>query len=314
MHSHKQLVIGIPLFNEKEYIHATLEAVACQTHKDFLVLIADNSSDDGSSEICLDFIKNDPRFKYHKHESNIGSIANFRYIYENTDSQYFMWLGAHDIIRDSYIKTQLKVFEADPTLALVYSRTTWIDEHGNITGESNGGDFVHNDNCGLTRYLKTLSGPWGECTAANGVFRRSALSGIKFFPFLGPDHYILTRAQFFGRFFRTEAPIYLRREFLSPRGDYLERITGTQTKISPSNSNSMLPLALAQTREFLSLNITLSEKIINLPRLILGFESAYGLYTNPARSAIGHFMKRLSISPARWSKKEKYCNTSKKQK
>lgn len=305
MYSHKKLIIGIPLFNEKAYIQATLEALASQTHKDFLVLIADNCSDDGSSEICRDFVKNDSRFKYNKHKSNIGSIANFKYIYENTNSTYFMWLGAHDIIRDNYIETQLKAFEVDPTIALAYSRTTWIDEHGNITRESNGGDFVHNDNCGLTRYLKTLSGPWSECTAANGIFRRSALCGVKFLPFPGPDHYILTRAQFFGRFFRTEAPIYLRREFLSPRGDYLDRITGTQTKISQRNPNSMLPLALAQTREFLSLNIRLSEKIINLPRLILGFESAYSLYTNPFRTAIGNIANKLSISPARWLKKGK---------
>lgn len=286
MHFDKSLIIGVPLYNEMPYIQATLESLASQSHQDFLVLIADNNSDDGSSEICCDFVKLDPRFLYYRQETNIGASANFRYLFENTDSPYFMWLGAHDILHPNYIETQLKALESGPNIALAYSRTTWIDESGNIIRTTSGGEFVHNYDNPLTRYLKTARGPWEECTAVNGIFRRSALRGVKFFSFAGPDHYILTRAQFFGKFFRTESPIYFRREFATRRINYLERISGTPTEDSTADSASMVPLAFEQIKDYLALDIRPLEKIINFPKLLLSFEIAYQLYTTPIRRAL----------------------------
>jgi glycosyltransferase involved in cell wall biosynthesis len=286
MLSHNKLVVGVPVYNESLYIQATLDSLASQSQQDFLVLISDNNSDDGSSEICRNFLERHPKFAYYKHETNIGSSANFQYLLENTDSTYFMWLGGHDIIDKNYIETQLDTLESDPNIALAYSRTTWIDGLGNTIRESDGGKFVHNLDNPLERYLRAAKGPWQECTAVNGIFRRSALRGVKFFSFAGPDHYILTRTQFFGRFYRTERPIYFRREFSSIRSSYIERISGKYSDHSADNSISMLPLAIEQIKDYFSLEINPLKKILSFPRLLVSFEVAYQLYTNPIKNGL----------------------------
>ena len=270
-YSHNKVVIGVPIYNESQFIRATLDSLTAQTYDNFLVLIADNSSNDGSSEICREFVKKDNRFIYYCHKSNIGSCENFQFIYENSNSQYLMWLGGHDLIAPEYLETQIKILDSNPDIVLAYSRVNRIDELGNIIRESSGGEFVYTDDSGLTRYLKTASGPVTEATAVNGIFRRTALRGMKFYKFYGPDLFLLTKAQFYGKFYRTEKPIYLRRCFNTRDSDYLERITGkiAKRKIKTSLSNPF-PLVFAQIADFISLEIALKDKIINLPKLIYG--------------------------------------------
>jgi len=291
MLSHNKLVVGVPVYNESLYIQATLDSLASQSQQNFLVLIADNNSDDGSSEVCRNFLERHPKFAYFKQEANIGSSANFQYLLENTDSPYFMWLGGHDIIDKNYIETQLSILESDPNIALAYSRTTWIDQLGHTLRESSGGDFVHNLDDPLERYIRTAKGPWQECTAVNGIFRRSALRGVKFFSFAGPDHYILTRTQFYGRFYRTERPIYFRRDFFSRSSSYTERISGKSSSHSADDYLSMLPLAVEQTKDYFSLELSLQKKILNFPRLLASFEVAYQLYTNPIKKGLKKTIK-----------------------
>ena len=268
-YSHNKIVVGVPLYNESRFIRATLDSLIYQTYDNFLVLIADNSSNDGSSEICREFVKKDNRFILYCHKSNIGSCENFQFIYENSNSQYIMWLGGHDLIAPEYLETQIQILDSNPDIVLAYSRVTRIDEFGNTIRESSGGEFIYNDDSGLSRYLKTASGPVTEATAFNGVFRRTALHGIKFYKFYALDLFILTKAQFYGKFYRTEKPIYIRRCFNKRDSDYLERMTGKRAKRKIKITNPF-PLFFAQIADFISLEITLKEKMINLPKLIYG--------------------------------------------
>jgi O-antigen biosynthesis protein len=294
LYTHKKIIIGVPVYNEKQFIRATLDSLAAQTYKDFLVLIADNASDDGSSDICREFAANDKRFLYYRQQTNIGASKNFQFIYENTDSPYLMWLGAHDLIAPEYLEQQLKILDNDPGIALAYSRVTWIDELGNITRETNGGEFVHNDESGLVRYLKTVKGPWGECTAFNGIIRRTALPGIKFFAFAGPDQYILTKIQFYGKFYRNQKSIYLRREFKIRNTNYFERITGKKTALINTKKNDFNPLAFQQIKDYWILEINLVKKIIKFPSLIIALEKGYGLWIGQIRNIILGFLFNMS--------------------
>lgn len=277
---HDKVIIGVPVYNEERFIRQTLESLSNQVLQDFIVLIADNSSTDATPDICREVVSKDSRFKYHRHHGNLGAVANGRFLYENTDSPYFMWLGAHDMLATNYLHDQINILESDPHIALAYSYTQWIDELGNSTRITDGGNFVHDDSSGMARYVKTIRGPWHECTAVNGLFRRSALSGVKFYyNFAGPDHLILTRAQFFGRFHRSDEPIYQRREFKSRNQDYMQRITG-----NPAASNElpfakkMRPLCFAQIRDYWSLPVHFMIKLRWFAVLLVNLEHSYALF------------------------------------
>ena len=298
MHSHRIVVIGIPLFNESAYIKETLESVISQTYRDFLVLIADNASTDGSSEICKEAAQLDNRISYVNHGKNLGASENFRYIYEATSSKYLMWLGAHDKISPSYLETQLRLLEADSSIALAYSRVNRIDELGNPQRESNGGSFLYRGKP-IKRYLQAVRGPWHECTAINGVYRRTALAGIRFFSFASPDHLILTRVQYNGSFARTEKSLYSRRSFSRERQTYMERIKGSTYTKSPlpiAGHFRYYPLCCAQIRDFFSLPEPWHNKARYLPELLINLQLAYGIINPLIPKPIRHLLRHLHKS------------------
>ena len=51
--------ICVPLYNKKEYLTQTLETVLGQTYSNIEVVISDNGSTDGSSEIAREFASRD---------------------------------------------------------------------------------------------------------------------------------------------------------------------------------------------------------------------------------------------------------------
>ncbi len=276
---HHKIVIGVPVFNEGRFILQTLRSIAEQDCSDFVVLISDNASTDETSNICREFSFNDNRFKYYRHTHNMGSLANFEFIYRNTSSPYFMWVGGHDLIDKCYLSTQLKTLESDEKIALAYSHVLWINEVNEFICITNGGDLLHNDSSGINRYLKTIRGPWGECTAINGLFRRSALQGIIFRKIMSPDMIILVRAQFFGIFHRTESPIYMRRDFLIRDINHIERLFASK---SDNKFNSLekdrLILSFYQTLDYFSLPVSCFKKIFHFPNLLMSLHFGYGIF------------------------------------
>ena len=294
MLSHRRLIVGVPAFNEEKHLSFCLKSICAQTMEDFVVLVSDNSSNDRTEDIVREMAKIDSRILYHRQERNVGAAKNFQFLRDATDSPFFMWLGAHDAISDSYIRKQLAIIENDSALALVYSRTLWIDEENNPLRTTDGGKFVHSDSSGLQRYVKAARGPYDECTAVNGIFRREAIRGVRLLPIAGSDHLVLTHAQFYGRFYRNEEAIYHRREFESRESDYIQRIVGGggKTKRGQKRRN-MWPLACAQIADYLSLRERTWRKVVQLPVLIMNLDHSCGLilpriirYLREARTAM----------------------------
>jgi glycosyltransferase involved in cell wall biosynthesis len=272
MVSHDHIVVGIPVYNEHRYVQETLESLQRQSHADFRAVISDNASTDGTSDICAAFVRSDERFRYVRQERNLGSIANLEWLLKNSSSPFFQWLGGHDLLAPDFLQCQLEVLDNDPGISLAYSRTRWIDGDGHLLRESDGGDFIQDAPSGLERYISAAVGPWNECTAINGVLRRTAVEGARFLRHSGPDHLLLTRAQFFGRFHRTERPIYTRREY-ARREDYLQRIRGEDA--SGPGRNDFRPLILAQMEDFLGLDIDETTKLTRMNEMLEGMERRY---------------------------------------
>ena len=84
----------IPLYNKAPYIRKTVESVLGQTFGNFELIIVDNGSNDGSSEIVSQF--NDPRLSVHRFEENVG-VSNARNIgIGRSSASYIAFLDADD--------------------------------------------------------------------------------------------------------------------------------------------------------------------------------------------------------------------------
>ena len=97
------LSIGIPVYNEIEYIEKTLESVEKNINYITEIIISDNASTDGTADICKAFAdKYSAKVRYVSQPQNSGIIKNFDYVLQNATSEWFMWLGAHDRLSDSF--------------------------------------------------------------------------------------------------------------------------------------------------------------------------------------------------------------------
>jgi len=111
--------IAMPAYNEIRFIEDTLRSVVNEADE---IIIGDNCSTDGTSEIIAEYTKKYPHIKHFRHKENIGSVKNFSFILEQCTGEYIRFIGAHDLISKNSTKSMLKVFEEHPDAVLVYSK------------------------------------------------------------------------------------------------------------------------------------------------------------------------------------------------
>lgn len=267
---HPIIVIGLPVYNEARFIAQTIASLKSQTFENFKVLVSDNCSTDGSWKIINESVQADERFICVRQSENVGSAGNFNFLFHHTSSPYFMWLGAHDLLAPNYLSELLQVLQANPQISLGYSFVKWIDHDSHVLRISNGGDFLHEQNDGLLRYLACIRGPWGECTAVNNIFRRSAIPVVGFQPYPSTDYLILAGAQFHGRFYRHPDALYMRRHFEKTTSGYLSKITGKAVvgKTVASRPIVRWQLGIGYLRLYAEFPVAWYRKVIYIPRLV----------------------------------------------
>jgi len=91
--------IGMPVRNGGGRLPAALRSILNQTEQDFELIISDNGSDDGSSELLRRLADDDSRVRYFRQDPAIRAYDNFHFVLSQARGRYFMW-AAHDDTRD----------------------------------------------------------------------------------------------------------------------------------------------------------------------------------------------------------------------
>lgn len=209
---HDIVVVAIPTYNEERFILETLQSVQSQTHGDFLAVISDNCSTDQTAEICQKFCRADNRFVVISQPMNLGAAGNFQWLFDNTASPYFMWLGGHDMISGDFLEKHLRALSDDPKLALSYANIRCIDQDSKFTGEKDGGNYHRIAGTPAQRYRRTLQ-RMGPAEPINNLFRRYSLQGMQVKAVTQIDRMILCQAAYWGQFNKIDEPLYIRRFF-----------------------------------------------------------------------------------------------------
>ncbi|MGN8842513.1 glycosyltransferase [Niallia sp. HCP3S3_B10] len=128
------VTIIMPVYNEVEYLQAAIDSILNQTYKQFEFIIIDDGSSLVETRKILES-QTDERIKiyYKKHEGitralNLGlGVATGKYIFRQ---------DADDISMPFRIEKTLEIFEANPNLNIVCTISNFINENGEIVGES----------------------------------------------------------------------------------------------------------------------------------------------------------------------------------
>lgn len=176
----------IPLYNKAPYVRKTVESVLGQTFVDYELLIIDNGSNDGSSEIVAGFT--DSRIQIVRLEENIGvSNARNKGVSLST-APYITFLDADDWWEPTFLEEMRGLIERHPD-AGIYGTGYYIVKNGKKRLAPIGVDenFTEGEINYCAVYTKTLCMPLTSISVAipRAVFDESG--GFKPHLKLGED-------------------------------------------------------------------------------------------------------------------------------
>lgn len=209
-HSPKPLIsIGMPVYQGERYIQEAVNSILSQTLEDFELIISDNSSTDGTEEICRHFESKDPRVRYYRQKHNIGAARNFNFTFQVSNGPYFKWAAHDDTCAPQFLSRCLSELEKDPTVVLAFPKTIVIDSESKVI-EYHAQNRLTDSESPLIRFYALLK--MGRCFEIFGLIRRNALIQTELMPaHLHGDGVLLSKIALLGRFKEVDEYLFYQR-------------------------------------------------------------------------------------------------------
>ncbi len=131
----KLVSIITPTYNCAKFISRTLDSVQAQTYQNWEMIIVDDQSKDNTKEIVEEYIKDDPRIKYHLLEVNSGAAVARTTAMKLAQGSYMAFLDSDDIWMPDKLERQILWMEEN---GYAFSCTAYeqIDEEDNPLGKT----------------------------------------------------------------------------------------------------------------------------------------------------------------------------------
>jgi len=209
-----KICLGMPLFNQTNFLTEALESLLRQTYRDFRLIVVDDSIETGPGQIVKEFASKDNRISYAKNESRKGMIDNWKACFHSAgDVDYFAWVSDHDVWHPEWLESLISILEANPNVILTYPKIAYITTEGQRYNKKLSQHFSTE---GLTDSQRVRAISKDACYFGKmvyGLFRANALrqSGV-FRRLLFPDVILLHELCLQGDFRQVDRELwYLRR-------------------------------------------------------------------------------------------------------
>lgn len=112
-----------PFYNTAKYLRECIESALNQSYENFELILQDNASNDGSTEIALEYSKRDPRIKYFRLERTVPQLRNYNRALEriSATSAYCKIVQADDWIYPDCLRSMVEIAQTSPRIGLVSS-------------------------------------------------------------------------------------------------------------------------------------------------------------------------------------------------
>ena len=193
--------IGIPVHNGDRSIEDVLIMISTQTHRNLEIIISDNASDDRTEKICRQFAEIDSRIRFYRHYKLMSAADNFRFVFEKSTADFFMWACDDDKWSLNYIEECLRSLQARADAAGVLGRVT---SNLNFTSRQLGGEPIEG-NTAYERFREAIIEANGNSRLFS-LFKRSAMSNVYPIgqPYLGADWFMVAMIAAEGKIIRTQ--------------------------------------------------------------------------------------------------------------
>lgn len=177
------LTIGLPVYNDDVFLERTLNSILNQNFTNFKLIISDDCSTDNSKEICLKYKENDSRIEYIRQTKNKGISRNMQFLLLRASTEYFMWAGDDDIMKQGYLDVLINELKTNKNILTAFTPYSRIDEDDNVISNK-----IVTDYSGISpkerinKYIKIFDDGCGY-----GMFRRNGILEVKFPVWLWPN-------------------------------------------------------------------------------------------------------------------------------
>lgn len=269
-----KLRIAIPCYNEASYLHEALDSIKLQNFTDYSVKIYDDCSTDDSYDIGMKFCRDDKRFEISRNESRAGLVENFRLSLNDSTSEFFMWMGAHDLLESNYLLELIGMLDCDLGLAAAFPKIKHLKPNGEVSVENSHKNWSKSLSP-TQSYLQSIGAGRSRSTHLHGVFRREYIKDFGGFKWntAAFDLVLLTRAEYFGTAYNSNTS-YVRRS-LDESKLIIHKGSGASSRYFASTNKQFglkrltyVPLYQMYINDFFKLPITFRQKIGNFPVLI----------------------------------------------
>ncbi len=129
-----RLSIGLPVYNGERHLAEAFESLLGQTYEDFELIVSDNASTDGTSEICLRYARQDHRVRYIRQERNIGLIPNHTFLIQQARGELFKSAAHDDLYARDLLARCVEALDEHPEAVLAHAWSALVDSSGGVVG------------------------------------------------------------------------------------------------------------------------------------------------------------------------------------
>ena len=104
--------VGLAVRNGADVIRRCIESIVSQDFKDLELVISDNASDDGTTDLLEEYARADPRIRVSVNEVNIGVHENMDRVLELSDGEFFRWISADDWLEPGSLSACVRALRA----------------------------------------------------------------------------------------------------------------------------------------------------------------------------------------------------------
>jgi len=119
--------VCIPTYNRADLLQKAILSALNQTYKNIEIIITDNGD---CRHVIEPLLKKHNLIKYHKNNTNIGSVNNLQKAAGLARGEYIKFLLDDDLLRPTCIEKMVKVMNSHPTVGLVMAPLDIIDYDG----------------------------------------------------------------------------------------------------------------------------------------------------------------------------------------
>ncbi len=122
--------ILMSVFNRASFVREALQSAQGQTYPNIEILVHDDGSTDGTTEIVQELAALDPRIRFTRAACNQGVASARNRLIERARGEFICWLDSDDIMLADKVRVQLAFLDAHPSIAAVAASTRRINAVG----------------------------------------------------------------------------------------------------------------------------------------------------------------------------------------